>query len=121
MNLEALKEINANCEERLEASAADAGANAEMVKGIALFAANNGYSTLSSNQKYHFDKVIKPLIENVQCAGYRHEFDETPAHCEATIDDERLVECYQSDIFYCEACEGQASADSHTKEKFFLD
>ena len=121
MNLDALKEINANCEERLVASAVDAGSDTEVVKGIALFAAKNGYDALSSNQKYHFNQVIRPLIEAVRCEGYRHEFDETPSHCEATIDDGRLVECYRSDIFYCEACEAQASADAHTKERFFRD
>ena len=121
MNIDALREINANCEGRLEASAVDAGSDAEVVKGIALFVAKNGYDALSSNQKYHFDQAIRPLIEAVQCEGYRHEFDETPPHCEATIDDRRLDECYRSNIFYCDACEAQASADAHTKERFFRD
>ena len=72
MNLDALRDIN--CVERLEESANGVGSDPEVVKGIALFAADNGYDALSPKQKYHFDRAIRPLIENVQCAGYRQRF-----------------------------------------------
>lgn len=121
MNLDALKEINKNHEELLEESAKNNGSDPEVVKGIALKAASRGYDELSKNQKYHFDNSIRGLIENVQCEGYTHEFDETPSNCEAILKDEELVECYQNDVFYCEQCQGQSAADAHTKEQFFKD
>ena len=67
MNLDALTEINTNNPEFLEQSAKKNGSDPEAVKGIALFAADNGYDALSANQKYHFDKSIRALIEDVQC------------------------------------------------------
>ena len=121
MNLEALSDINKNNPEILEQSAKANGSDAEAVKGIALFAADNGYDSLSANQKFHFDKSIRALIENVQCHGYTHEFDETPGNCEAIINDDDLLECYQNDVFYCESCQAQSADDAHSKAKFFED
>lgn len=121
MNLEALTEINTNTPEILEQSAKENGSDPEAVKGIALFAADNGYDALSDNQKYHFDKSIRALIENVQCHAYTHEFDEMPGNCTAILKDEDLVDCYQNEEFYCESCQAQSSADAHSKEQFFND
>ena len=121
MNLEALKEIINNNHELLEASARDNSADENTVVGIARFASTNGYDKLSSNQKFHFDNCIRPLIEDVQCSGYNHECDEFISECPAILDDEDLVEYYQEQGKYCESCEGQASADAHSKESFFRD
>jgi hypothetical protein len=121
MNLEALKEINTNNPEILEQSARDNNTDESTIVGIALFAANNGYEKLTSSQKYHFDNCIRSLIEEVQCSGYNHEFEENPRECGATLDDEDLVEYYQQDGKYCESCEAQASADAHSKESFMRD
>ncbi|MDP5211962.1 hypothetical protein ORJ66_02755 [Pseudoalteromonas tunicata] len=121
MNLEALKEIIDNNVEILESSAKDNNADESTVVGIAKFAASNGYESLSKPQKYHFDNCIRHLIEDVQCSGYNHEFEESPRECPSILDDEDLVEYYQNDGKYCESCEGQASADAHSKESFFRD
>ncbi|KKA45902.1 hypothetical protein [Salinivibrio sp. KP-1] len=121
MNLNALKEIVDNQVEILESSARDNGADENTIVGIAKYAIGNGYDKLSSNQKYHFDNSIRHLIENVQCSGYNHEFVEVPRECPNILDDDDLVEYYQDDGKYCESCEGQASADAHSKESFFRD
>ena len=121
MNLEALKEINTNNPEILEQSAKDNGSDPEAVKGIALFAADNGYDALSTNQKHHFDNSIRALIEDVQCSGYTHEFDEMPGNCSAILNDDDLVECYQNNEFYCESCQAQSAADAYSKAQFFKD
>lgn len=121
MNLNALDEINTNNPEILEQSAKDNGLDPEAVKGIALFVVGNGYEKLSDNQKYNFDNGIRDLIENVQCDGYTHEYDESPGNCPATLDDDDLVECYQTQEFYCESCQAKASADAHSKASFFKD
>ena len=121
MNLEALKEIIKNNIEILETSARVNKANEATVVGIAKFAASNGYEKLSEPQKYHFDNCIRNLIEDVQCSGYNHEFEEMPRECPNVLDDDDLVEFYQNDGKYCESCEAQASADAHSKESFFRD
>ncbi|MES2826366.1 MAG: hypothetical protein V4732_22430 [Pseudomonadota bacterium] len=121
MNLEALKEICKNNPEILEKSALDNGSDPDTVKGIALFAIGNGYDSLSVNQKYHFDKSIRKLIENVQCDGYTHELEEEHTDCPAILNDENLVEYYQNDGGYCERCQGQADSDAHSRAAFFED
>lgn len=121
MNLEALKEIVDNNVELLVDSARDNSADESTVIGIAKYALGNGYEKLSAHQKYHFDNCIRPLIENIQCSGYSHEFEEVPRECHNILDDEDLVEYYQQGGKYCENCEAQASVDAHSKESFFRD
>lgn len=121
MNYDALKEIVDNNVEILEASARDNNADENTIVGIAKYAIGNGYEKLSSAQKYHFDNCIRHLIENVQCPGYTHELEDEPTHCPKILDDDDLVEYYKFDGKYCESCEGQASADAHSKESFFRD
>jgi hypothetical protein len=122
LNLDALKEINTNNPEILEQSAKDNDSNPETVKGIALFVVKNGYDALTANQKYHFDKSIRPLIENVKCTGYTHEFDEMPSKCSTILNDDDLVKFYQPLGFYCERCQSDESAAAHDRENpFFKD
>ena len=121
MNLSALKEINQNQPEILNESARNNKADEEKIAGIARDAAENGYQALSDKQKYHFDNCIRPLIEDVQCSGYTHEFDDVKSECNNYLDDEVLVEYYQLQGKYCESCEAQESADAHTKESFMYD
>lgn len=121
MNLEALKEIIDNNVEILEASARDNNAPEDTIVGIAKYAVNNGYDELSKHQKYHFDNCIRPLIENVRCSGYNHEFEEFPSECHNILNDDVLVEYYQNDGKYCESCEAQAAANAHSKDVFFRD
>ncbi|WP_163924078.1 hypothetical protein [Photobacterium sp. Alg240-V54] len=118
MNLEALKEIIKNSPEIIEESACDNGADENVVMGIAEFASRNGYDALSGHQKYHFDNSIRHLIEDVQCSGYTHEFEEEHHECPNILDDKDLVKYYQDDETYCESCQGQASADAHSKTSF---
>ncbi|AUI88144.1 hypothetical protein BS333_17445 [Vibrio azureus] len=121
MNLEALKEIIRNHPEILEESARDSGADESVVMGIAKFSSRNGYEVMSEHQKYHFDKSIRHLVEDVQCSGYTHEFEEEHQECLNILDDDDLVEYYQNDGGYCESCQGQSDADAHSKASFMAD
>jgi hypothetical protein len=121
MNLEALREICKNNPEILEQSALDNDSDPVAVKGIALSAIGKGYDALTVNQKYHFDKTIRKLIENVQCDGYTHELEEEHIECSAILNDEDLVKYYQNGGGYCESCQGEADSDAHSKARFFED
>ncbi|EPM7948215.1 hypothetical protein ACTQ8R_001632 [Vibrio parahaemolyticus] len=121
MNLEALDEIITNNPEILEESAVNNGSEEHIVMGIARFAIANGYEALSDNQKYHFDNSIRHLIEDVQCSGYTHEFEEEHYECTNILDDDDLVEYYQNGGGFCENCQGQADADAHSKNSFMAD
>ena len=121
MNLSALKEINQNSPEILNESSRNNKADEATITGIARVAAEKGYQALSNPQKYHFDNCIRPLIEDVQCSGYTHEFDDVKSECDNYLDDEVLVEYYQLQGKYCESCEAEESADAHTKESFMRD
>ncbi|KGJ98248.1 hypothetical protein [Pseudoalteromonas sp. ND6B] len=121
MNLNALNEIVKNSPEVLEQSARDNGSDEGVVMGIARFVIGNGYDALSSNQQYHFDNVIRHLIEDIQCSGYTHEHEEYHRECTNILDDDDLVEYYQEQYGYCESCQGQADADAHSKATFMAD
>lgn len=121
MNLHALDEIINNNVEILESSARDNNADENTIVGIAKYAVKHGYDKLSGPQKFHFDNCIRPLIENVQCSGYTHEFEEIHQECHNILDDDDLVEYYQQNGKFCDSCEAQASADAHSKESFFRD
>jgi hypothetical protein len=116
LNLDALKEINTNHPDILERLAKDN--DFKTVKGIALFVVQKGYDALTDDQKYHFNKSIRPLIENVKCTGYTREFDKMPSDCSTIIDDEDLVKHYQNGEPYCENCQSDESAEAHSKEKW---
>ncbi|MGY8871622.1 MAG: hypothetical protein ACKVJE_14390 [Pseudomonadales bacterium] len=121
MNLDALKEIITNNPEILEQSARDNNVDENTITGIALYAENNGYDSLTSPQKYHFDNCIRPLIEDVQCSSYTHEFEEVRRECPVILDDRNIVEYYQEDRKYCKSCEAQASSDAYSKELLMRD
>lgn len=121
MNLHALNELVTNNPELLEQSARENNADESTVLGIARFAIGNGYDALSSSQKYHFDNSIRHLIEDVQCSGYTHEFEEYHRECTNILDDSDLVEYYQDQYGYCESCQAQSDADAHSKATFMED
>lgn len=121
MNLQALEEIINNNVEIIEEAANDNNADKDVVIGIAKFAVINGFDKLSDPQKYHFNNCIRHLIEDVQCPGYNHEFEEVPTECPNILDEDQLVEYYQNITEYCEQCEAQASDDAYRKAAFFRD
>jgi len=121
MNVDALKDIIKNNPEIIEESARNNSADPRAVKGIARFFIDNSYNILSNRQKYHFDKSIRPLIEDVKCEGYTHELEDIPADCDAKIKDEDLIDCYQNQEFYCDSCKEQSEYDAYRKERIFRD
>ena len=120
MNLDVLKEITTNNPEILEQSAKDNGLNEITIVDIDGRAVKSGYNKLTTSEKKQFDNCIKPLIENIQCPGYKHELDEVGRECESILNDDDLLEYYQHGK-YCESCEAQASADAHSKESIMRD
>ncbi len=121
MNFDALEEIINNCVELLEVAAQDNNLDEKVIKGIAEYAARNGYQALSESQKYRFDQCIRGLIEDVACPTYIHEYDDEPRDCGNLLDDDDLVKFYQGDDVFCESCTGEASSDAHYKQSFFRD
>jgi hypothetical protein len=121
MNVDALKDIIKNNPEIIEELARNNSANPSTVKGIAQFFIDKSYNNLSDKQKYHFDKSIRPLIEDVKCEGYTHELEDVPAYCAAKIKDEDLIDCYQYQEFYCDSCKEQSEYDACRKERIFRD
>lgn len=121
MNVEALKYIIKNNPEIIEDSARSNSADPDTVKGIARFFVDHSYNNLSDKQQYHFDKSIRPLIEDVKCEGYTHELEDVPAYCPANIKDEDLIDCYQYQEFYCDSCKEQSEYDAHRKARIFRD
>lgn len=121
MNLNALSEILTNQVEILEESANDNGVDVETILGVARDAAANGYDQLTDKQKYRFDQTIRHLIEDVECDGYQGLYGEDDPICEAILDDDDLVECYQEDNFLCEDCRADAANDGYSRDKFMED
>jgi hypothetical protein len=117
VNLQALDFINKNCVEILGQSARENNADEETIKGIARDAVANGYDSLSDKQKYHFDKSIRKLIEKVSCSGFFNPYSGERTNCRAILPDENLVEYYESDSNYCEACQAEADYMAYRKER----
>lgn len=117
MNLEALNYINKNCPEYLDQASRESGADEKTIRGISLFIINNGYEKLSDNQKYHFDKTIRPLIEGVKCDGFYNPYSRDRHDCSAILPNENLVAYYQNDERYCESCQSEADYMAHRKEQ----
>lgn len=113
MNLKALNYIFTNKPKILDSSAKNNTLNPNAVRGIAIFAAENGYKSLSINQKHYFDNSIRVLIENVPCESYSQRLYGKPDKCVAILKDEDLVQCYQSNTFYCIKCKSEAARDTY--------
>ena len=123
MNLEALNEIVNNQENYIESAAKEAGVDEAMLIGVAKAAIGGGYDSLSPKQQYQFDNCLRPLIEDVSCVGYKHEVweEDMRTECPSTIPEERLVQAYRHDEWYCDNCQAQEDADAHSKEQFMKD
>lgn len=110
MNLEVLKFLLEN--DYIEENAKVNNVDAKPSIGIAkLILSNNGsLNKLSENQMYHFNTVIKPLMENVQCEGpigmIEDENGNTVSSCvnDGIIDDESLIQSYLEGDFKCQLC-----------------
>jgi hypothetical protein len=121
MNLNALNEIVLNQENYLEQSAEELGLDFGAVRAAALIVNDKGIDKLKGRQVWIFNNAVRPLIENVQCEGYRGPFGEDENDCQNMIDDAELDESYANESFYCESCQGVANNDAYDRDKFMAE
>ncbi|MFC1503725.1 hypothetical protein ACFL53_05250 [Pseudomonadota bacterium] len=111
MNLEVLDFLLDN-ESYIEERANDANLDLQASIGIAkLISANKGdLSVLKGKQVYHYEKVLKPLLENVPCEGVMGMIEDDEGNLVDTctsggvIDDESLYQSYLEEDFKCQIC-----------------
>jgi hypothetical protein len=111
MNLEVLEFLLDNenyIEEMAKGANVDSGASVGIVK---LLKANDGdLSILKGKQTYHYEKVIKPLLEGVQCEGPIGMIDDEDGNWDTScvnggvVDDESLYQSYLEEDFKCQIC-----------------
>lgn len=125
MNLDALDYLIQNNEELIRESANDNKLNEDNVMGVAQqVAGQRNINGLSEKQRYLFDNAILPLIEAVPCQGWFDEYEgDDGAHfdCQSTIEEERLIHCYQEESMLCESCEEEETFRARHKADFMRD
>ncbi len=107
MNLEVLNHIISNAVEKIEELSKNNNLESDFSVGIANFLLGNegNVSKLSTKQRYHYDRCIKPLIERVSCYGVIGSVkDGGTCNGDGYIDDESLWGCYLEDDFKCQIC-----------------
>lgn len=111
MNLEVLDFLFDN-EKYIEEMATDVGLDKKASVGIVkLLKTNAGdLSILKGKQIFHYEQVIRPLLEGVQCEGVigmiQDEEDNWVSSCESggIIDDVSLYQSYLEEDFKCQIC-----------------
>jgi hypothetical protein len=111
MNLEVLKFLIEN-ESYIEYMAKNAKVDSGASFGIAkLLVENDGdLGILKGKQIYHYENVLKPLLENVQCEGpvgmINDADDNRVSSCVNLdiIDDDSLYQSYLEEDFKCQIC-----------------
>lgn len=125
MNLDVLNFLVRNREELIRDSANDHGLSEDNVWGVAQkVVGENSITGLSEKQRYLFDNALLPLIEDVPCQGWYDEFDgDEGSHfdCPSTIEEGRLIHCYQEESMLCESCEEEESFRASNKRRFMED
>ncbi|MEN4235611.1 hypothetical protein [Serratia marcescens] len=109
MNLEALDHIVSNEVEIIEDAARTAGVKASSAVGISKqVVAEKTDKNLTDDQRYVFDRAVRPLIENIICSGNWNQFDEDP-QCGNPIPESQLYDYYANDETLCESCQSSGS------------
>ncbi|MCP4989229.1 MAG: hypothetical protein GY928_25175 [Colwellia sp.] len=111
MNLEVLEFLLDN-ENYIEEMAKDANVDSNAsVRIVKLLQANAGdLSILKGKQTYHYEKVIKPLLESVQCTGPIGMIEDEDGNWDTScvnggiVDDESLYQSYLEEDFKCQTC-----------------
>lgn len=109
-----LNHIVNNAIELIEELAQENSLNEEASIGVAKFllADNENFTKMSQKQLHHFEKVIKPLIENVLCDGVIGIHEDGSSSCIGNefIDEETLLQAYETDDMRCQLCIADAEA-----------
>ncbi|NOQ76792.1 MAG: hypothetical protein GQ475_03160 [Methylococcaceae bacterium] len=111
MNLEVLVFLLDN-EHYIVDMANDSNLNFSTSIGIVkLLLANKGnLSTLTGKQAYHYETVIQPLLESVQCDGPIGTIENDDGNLNSScvnggiVDDESLFQSYLEEDFKCQIC-----------------
>ena len=111
MNLEVLEFLLDN-ENYIEEMAKGVGVDSNASVGIVkLLKANAGdLSNLKGKQTFHYEKVIKPLLEGVQCEGPIGMIEDDEGNWDTScvnggiVDDESLYQSYLEEDFKCQIC-----------------
>jgi hypothetical protein len=113
MSLEVLELIFNNCPEKIEQLAEENKVkNVDVSLRLAdlLGRGKKTLEELTDAQMYHFEKTMRPLIENVPCDGVlgiiENDDGEYVDTCNGNgyIDEESLLISYQEDDFKCQIC-----------------
>jgi len=115
MNLETLQFLldNNYIEENAKTQNLDHSASIGISKS--LLANNGNLRELTEKQIYHYNKVIMPLLENVQCEGPIGMIDDESGNpvssCvnDRIIDDESLIQSYIEGDFKCQFCRHESN------------
>jgi hypothetical protein len=111
MNLQVLEYLIEN-PDKLEDQAKDVGVDGGASIGIAklLLAEGGNLDVLKGKQQYHYEHVLRPLLENVPCDGVVGIIEDEDGAVVSScvqggfIDDESLYICYLEDDFNCQNC-----------------
>ncbi|WP_442801465.1 hypothetical protein [Serratia rubidaea] len=117
MNLEALDYIVNNEPDLIRGSAVISKVNSNAAEGIAKkVVAEGGDEDLSPAQKHVFDRAVRPLIENITCAGNWNRYDDDP-QCGNPIPESQLYDYYANDETLCESCQSAGDYQSNHLRK----
>jgi len=67
---------------------------------------SENFSKMTPNQKFHYDKAIKPLIHNVHCEGMIGDHEDGSSSCigDGFIDEDSLLSAYLEEDMRCQQC-----------------
>ncbi|TKE97960.1 hypothetical protein FCV51_17980 [Vibrio kanaloae] len=111
MNLEVLGFLLDN-ENYIEEMAKTVGVDSNATFGVVKFikAKDGDLSTLKGKQIFHYERVIKPLLEGVQCDGPIGMIEDDDGNWDTScvnggvIDDDSLLQSYFEEDFKCQIC-----------------
>lgn len=106
--MDVLLYILENSEELIIENAEEESMNADASMGVAKFLVGDSenFVRMSDNQKYHYNKVIKPLISQVSCDGMIGIHEDGSSSCIGNefIEQDQLLTAYQMDDMRCQQC-----------------
>lgn len=104
MDVDVLKHLVRNDPMFIEDAADLGGHDPQAALGVAAFLLGNAgrVESLSSEQRFYWDKYVRPFLEDVPCDGALGD----SGACAGTgkIDEESLLTCYQNHTFLCQPC-----------------
>lgn len=117
MNIDALDYIVNNEVEIIEDSAKSAGVKAGSAVGVSKqVVAEKTDKNLSDDQRFVFERAVRPLIEGLTCNRKMHDDNETIL-CGARLPDSQLYDYYAHDETYCENCRSDLDYQAYRWDK----